>query len=72
MTERITGCGSTDGEFINIQPVEYKRGHREYELVKRIAKLEEELKYALKSYAELLHNSVKTMNELEERLGIHK
>jgi hypothetical protein len=43
MTERITGCGTSDGECIDIQPVEYKRGHREYALVKRIAELETKL-----------------------------
>ena len=44
MRERITGCGTTDGEYIDIQPVEYKRGNRDYALVKRIAELEAKLK----------------------------
>jgi hypothetical protein len=40
MTARITGCGTSEGEDIDIQPVEYRRGQQQYALVKRIAELE--------------------------------
>ena len=41
---RITGCGNSDGEFIDIEPVEYVRDQCQYQLVKRIAELEARVK----------------------------
>jgi hypothetical protein len=41
MSEQIDGCGTTDGEYIDIKPVKYKHiTWRTYALVKRIAELE--------------------------------
>ena len=72
MVNRITGCGNSDGEFIDIEPVEYVRDQCQYQLVKRIAELEAKnkkqkpaLEYVLKAYADLLHNSVEKLNKLD-------
>ena len=64
MTNRITGCGNSDGEYIDIEPVEYVRDQCQYQLVKRIAELEAQVaNYESDAYVLSL---LTKLDELEE------